>query len=89
MVLGRAKVMDETGIDRSPAFLRGAEEVIRIVELVSPSLVVFKEGSPSCGLRRVDIEGNRQRGCGVTTARLQAYSIPIISEEDPLPASLT
>jgi uncharacterized protein YbbK (DUF523 family) len=85
VLLGHAKVLDETGVDRTAAFLKGAEEVLRIVELVSPSLIVFKEGSPSCGLRRVDIEGTRRSGCGVVTARLQAYSIPMISEEDPLP----
>lgn len=89
MLLGHARVLDETGVDRTAAFLRGAEEVLRIVELVSPSLIVFKEGSPSCGLRRVDIEGTRRRGCGVVTARLKATSVPIITEEDPLPAWVT
>ncbi|MBI5568588.1 MAG: DUF523 domain-containing protein [Desulfomonile tiedjei] len=89
VLLGRAKVVDETGVDRTAAFLTGAEEVLRIVELVSPSLIVFKEGSPSCGLRRVDIAGTRQRGRGVVAARLKAYSIPMISEEDPLPDWLT
>ncbi len=81
-----AQVIDQHGNDRTAAFLRGAEETLRIVELVSPSLIVFKEGSPSCGLRRVDIRGERTRGCGVATAFLRgAVGIPIISEEDSIP----
>jgi uncharacterized protein YbbK (DUF523 family) len=46
-------------------------------------LIVFKEGSPSCGVRRVNIGGRKQVGLGVTSAVLQEYGIQIISEEDP------
>jgi len=80
-----ASVMDEHGNDRTSAFLRGAEETLRIVELVSPTLIVLKEGSPSCGLRSVDIQGERKPGCGVTTALLRGRHIPIVTEDDPLP----
>lgn len=82
---GRARVIDANGIDRTALFVRGAEETLRIVELTCPDLILFKEGSPSCGLRRADIEGRRQPGCGVTTALLQDQGIRIISEDDPLP----
>jgi uncharacterized protein YbbK (DUF523 family) len=82
---GEAFVMDEHGNDRTAAFIRGAEQARRIVELVSPQLIVFKEGSPSCGLRHVDIQGERKPGCGVTTALLRGGSVPIISEKDPFP----
>ena len=57
---------------------------MRIVELVSPETIIFKEGSPSCGVRRV-IEGSWQSGCGVVTATIRDLNIAIISEEDPLP----
>jgi uncharacterized protein YbbK (DUF523 family) len=80
--------MDEHGNDRTAAFLRGAEETLRIVRLVSPALIIFKEGSPSCGLRRVDIHGESTRGGGVTTALLRGASIPLISEEDSIPREL-
>jgi hypothetical protein len=36
----------------------------------------------------VDIEGTKQQGCGVSTAMLEFLGIPIITEEDPLPAVL-
>jgi len=58
---------------------------MRIVELVSPEMIIFKEGSPSCGIRRVDIEGSWQSGCGVVTATIRNLNIAIISEEDSLP----
>jgi uncharacterized protein YbbK (DUF523 family) len=82
---GEARVMDEHGHDRTTAFLTGAEEALRIVTLFAPSLIVFKEGSPSCGTCRVDIQGERTRGCGVATAVLRRGRIPVISDEDPIP----
>lgn len=84
-VHGRGRVIDINGNDRTSAFLRGAQEVRRIVELIRPDLIVFKEGSPSCGLRRVDVEGRKEEGCGVTTAFLSELGIPIVTEEDPVP----
>ena len=79
---GAAQVIDRQGMDRTSAFIRGGEETLRIVRLVKPDLIIFKEGSPSCGLRQVDIEAVRQPGCGVTTAIIRLFSLPILSEED-------
>ena len=84
---GAAQIIDSLGDNRTDAFLRGAEEVLQVCRLVRPNLVIFKEGSPSCGVHRVDIGGDTQQGCGVTTAMLESLRIPIISEEDPLPQS--
>jgi uncharacterized protein YbbK (DUF523 family) len=80
-----ARLIDRDGVDRTSSFLRGADECMRIVELVSPGMIIFKEGSPSCGVRRVDIEGSWQSGCGVVTATIRDLNIAIISEEDFLP----
>ena len=85
LLLKQARLIDENGVDRTSFFLRAAHECMRIVELVSPEIIIFKEGSPSCGVRRVDIEGSRQSGCGVVTAMIRDLNIVIISEEDPLP----
>jgi uncharacterized protein YbbK (DUF523 family) len=80
-----ARVIDKDGIDRTSCFLRAADECMRIVELVSPGMIIFKEGSPSCGVHRVDIEGSWQSGCGVVTATIRDLNIAMISEEDSLP----
>lgn len=82
---GEACIIDTNGTDRTSSFLRGAEETGRVVELIAPDLIIFKEGSPSCGLRRVDIEGKKQRGCGVVAALVAGTGIPMISEDDALP----
>jgi uncharacterized protein YbbK (DUF523 family) len=82
---GEARLIDATGADRTSFFLRAADETRRMVELVCPDLILFKEGSPSCGLRRVDIAGSWQSGCGVAPAMLRDSDIAIISEEDSLP----
>jgi uncharacterized protein YbbK (DUF523 family) len=82
---GTAQVLDRNGIDRTSEFLRSAEECLRVARLVRPELIIFKEGSPSCGLRRVDVEGEKVTGCGVVTALFMPTGIPIITEEDPLP----
>ncbi|MEW6352254.1 MAG: DUF523 domain-containing protein [Thermodesulfobacteriota bacterium] len=85
---GAARIIDSAGNDRTDAFLRGAEEVMKVCRLIRPDLVIFKEGSPSCGVRRVDIEGTKQEGCGVTTAMLESLTARIITEEDSVPARL-
>jgi uncharacterized protein YbbK (DUF523 family) len=82
---GEASIIDTNGTDRTVSFVRGAEETARVVALISPDLIIFKEGSPSCGIRRVDIEGKKQQGSGVATALLARSGIALISEEDPLP----
>jgi uncharacterized protein YbbK (DUF523 family) len=82
---GEARIIDTSGTDRTFSFLRGAEETARVVELISPDLIVFKEGSPSCGIRIVDVEGKKQQGCGVAAALVARSGIPMISEQDPLP----
>jgi uncharacterized protein YbbK (DUF523 family) len=43
---GEANIIDADGTDRTLSFLRGAEETASVVELISPDLIVFKEGVP-------------------------------------------
>jgi uncharacterized protein YbbK (DUF523 family) len=81
---GSARVVNRMGVDCTSHFVRGAEEVKKTVEAVTPRCILFKEGSPSCGVRRVDIEGRKESGCGVTVAALRDLGIPIITEEDSL-----
>lgn len=82
---GNARVEDAFGKDRTLEFVRGAQETLAMVRLVGPELIIFKEGSPSCGLNRIDLAGEKTRGVGVATALLSTTGIPIITEEDALP----
>ena len=85
----KATIVDETGADRTSFFVRGAEQTLQLVKLISPVLIIFKERSPACGLRRVDIGGSWRNGCGVATAMLRSLGLPILSEEDSLSDFLT
>lgn len=66
---GVAKIVEkESRLDRTDNFIRGAKESLRIANIVRPHGIILKDGSPSCGVNRVDIEGEKQKGCGVTCA---------------------
>jgi uncharacterized protein YbbK (DUF523 family) len=79
---GQARIIDRDDIDRTSSFIKGAHETVRIVEIVSPDVVYFNEGSPSCGMNGVNIDGLKQRGCGVTTALLMRRNIPIVAVDN-------
>ncbi len=85
VVRGKARVMSADGINRTEHFLAGARATLQVMELVRPSYALFKEGSPSCGLRRVDIQGVKSPGKGVTTALMESARVPVYSEEDVPP----
>lgn len=63
------------GNDYSENLLKGAEEVLRIVEIFNVSRAILKEGSPSCGVFKAWIDNGRVEGCGVTTAVLKKNGI--------------
>lgn len=77
VVEGRGRVMDERGEDVTGCFLRGAGEVLKAAELLGAGLACMKEGSPSCGVRRICREGEMVEGTGVTSALLAKEGIEI------------
>jgi uncharacterized protein YbbK (DUF523 family) len=70
------------GIDYTDNLIRGAMEVLKIARLTNPKAVIFKDGSPSCGVNRVWIKNERVKGCGVTTAFLKREGINVMSLEE-------
>jgi len=79
---GRARVVSEEGVDVTDFFLRGAEEVLRIARLLGVREVVFKDKSPSCGVRVVWVEGREVPGVGVTSALLMRNGLSVRAAED-------
>ena len=67
---GNAQVRTKSGKDVTAHFVRGANEVARIAGLAGARVWIGKEGSPSCGVRRVVANGKVYRGSGVTTSLL-------------------
>ncbi len=67
---GKAKVISEEGIDVTKQFIRGAVETLRLARLVGARKAIFKERSPSCGVKKIYKGKEVVNGCGVTTALL-------------------
>jgi uncharacterized protein YbbK (DUF523 family) len=85
VLAGTAGIFDDDGIDRTREFIVGAQEAVRAIVLAKPQLTIFKEGSPSCGVRRVTVDLVKSKGCGMVTALLTGLGMSILSEDDPLP----
>jgi uncharacterized protein YbbK (DUF523 family) len=82
VLLGTARLIDENGEDKTPFFLKGSHETITIAQLTGATHTLFKERSPSCGVREVYSDGVKILGMGVTTAALVKHDISVISEDD-------
>ena len=79
---GNAKILGlETGRDLTENFIKGAEEVIKIIKEQEIKCAYLKEGSPSCGVNFVYYGKERADGTGVTTAKLKEFNINIIPME--------
>ncbi|MBX6396005.1 MAG: DUF523 domain-containing protein [Alicyclobacillaceae bacterium] len=81
---GRAKVLTEEGVDVTPAFIRGAEETLRMARRVGATRAVLKERSPSCGSAVIydgTFSGATRKGRGVAAALLERHGVQVLSEE--------
>ena len=86
---GRAGVRRIDGADVTAAFVRGAEDALRLAALVSPACAVLKERSPSCGVTAVHDgthSGTLRPGRGVAAAALARAGVPLFTEETAIEA---
>jgi uncharacterized protein YbbK (DUF523 family) len=82
---GRARVVDEAGHDVTAHFLTGAGQVLHVAKLAGATGALLAEGSPSCGVAQVPVDGGKVFGCGVTAAVLQANSVEVHPVADGSP----
>ncbi len=66
---GQARVINAQGEDVTSAFVRGAEEVLRLAKLLKPTGIILKARSPSCGL---------SPKIGVCAALLRLYGFSLL-----------
>lgn len=79
----KASVMQiKTGAEVTAQFIKGAEKVLKLCEDNNIRLAIFKERSPSCGVRQIYRNGIPVDGMGVTTAALVRKGIKVFSEEN-------
>lgn len=79
---GCGSIRDEEGRDETDAFFRAAEESLKIAELTGCKLAILKQRSPSCGSRQVYLNGQLNKGMGVTAAKLKQAGLKVLSEDD-------
>jgi len=75
VLCGKTRVMSEDGADVTESFLRGAEAVLKVARMSGAAVALMKEGSPSCGVKRVFNGAEPVNGEGVTTALLRKNGI--------------
>lgn len=87
VVRGMAVVINHHGMNITPSFIRGAEEVLRLAIGAGIDGAVLKRGSPSCGSGSI-YDGTFIRkliaGDGVTTAMLKQHGFRVWNEEEYL-----
>ncbi len=78
-------IQTETGINVTSEFLKGVDEVVKLLSLYDVKEAILKSKSPSCGTYQI-YDGTFTRtlinGSGVMSKRLQEESIKVINEED-------
>ncbi len=79
-----AKVFDRQKNDLTSNFQQGAEAVLTLAKIIEPDIIILKERSPSCGVKKIydgSFTGKTIDGSGITTRLLKKY-YKVISEED-------
>ncbi len=82
---GNARVLNKEGQDITEAFRRGAEETLKLAQLLEIERAVLKARSPSCGCGIIydgSFSGKKRTGDGVTVALLKKNGIVVMTEED-------
>lgn len=78
---GRARVVTDTGVDVTAAYIAGASEVLATAEAIGANRAVLQDGSPSCGSSRINdgsFTKTRRPGAGVAAAMLDRAGIQIM-----------
>ena len=79
------RVITRDGRDVTNAYLRGAQETLKLATLFGCDTAILKARSPSCGAHGIydgSFTGTVIPGSGVTAALLAASGIRIITEEE-------
>lgn len=82
VLAGTAKVINSKDEDVTLNFIKGAEEVLKIIKTIPVTAAILKEKSPSCGVYFIydgSFNSVKTTGIGVTAALLKSLNIPIYS----------
>ena len=79
------KVITKTGSDVTEEYRRGAQEVLRLGQLLGCEAAVLKERSPSCGSGQIydgSFTGTLRDGWGVTAQLLRENGFRVLGESE-------
>ena len=79
------RVITRDGSDVTDAYLRGAQEALKLAKFFGCDTAILKVRSPSCGVGAIydgTFTGTVIPGSGVTAALLEASGIRVITEEE-------
>ena len=82
-----ARIFDKSGADVTSAYLRGAQETLRLARLLGCKTAILKARSPSCGAGQIydgTFSGTLVAGQGVTAALLTQNGVTVFTEESDL-----
>jgi uncharacterized protein YbbK (DUF523 family) len=74
---GRARVVNREGTDVTASFVRAAGIVCQIAQALGADEACLKDGSPSCGVTRVTVDGKETSGFGVTAAAIKNLGLTL------------
>ena len=83
MADGQRRILSENGWDCTDAFIRGAEEALRIVREMNIEKALLKARSPSCGFGQIydgSFTGTLIDGNGITAELLNRNGVEIFDE---------
>ncbi|NMB11389.1 MAG: DUF523 domain-containing protein [Firmicutes bacterium] len=84
VIAATARVLTCEGRDVTEAFLRGAQETLRLAREWQIAGAILKARSPSCGYLQIhdgSFEGGLRAGSGVTAALLKEAGLQVFCEE--------
>lgn len=79
------RVFTQTGEDLTEKYLYGANVVLESAIRLDVAMVILKENSPSCGVRKIcdgTFSGTKIDGMGITTRVLTEAGITVFSEKE-------
>ncbi|MGI6567738.1 MAG: DUF523 domain-containing protein [Firmicutes bacterium] len=84
VLAGTARVVTCDGQDVTAAYLKGAEEILRLAQTWQAAGAVLKARSPACGSGEIydgSFQGSLKPGFGVAAALLAQAGLPVFSEK--------
>jgi len=85
MELKNGRALTKDGKDLTEQLERGAEQILKIANLVNATEAIFKSKSPSCGKGQIydgSFSGKLVKGNGVVTDFLERNGLRVLIEED-------